>query len=204
MEQKKDKPLYEHKIEYGSIEDLVSMGIQCGKIPRDESDDYVVYIKQIYKSGCFLDPTDIVSTDEGFRVPLTLEALEGLLSQRAKHIAEVKASWGTPQQKNQELPNELNTAKARELINKAVEAGFASVNDGIYQWNRSKVLLAYFAMKATDYLALRKKSNAAACWKPFEVLFCEKGLKDAKAGFEKYHSVFAPDDHELIDALFDE
>lgn len=111
---------------------------------------------------------------------------------------------GTPQQKAPEFPDKLNTAKAKELINKAVEAGLACVNGGIYRWNRSKVLLAYFAMKATTYLMLRKKDGAAACWKPFEVLFCEKGLKDAKAGFEKYHSEFTPNDHELIDALFDE
>lgn len=200
----KSVPPYEHEVEYDSIKELVSMGIQCGMIPRAERNDYVVYLKWIYKCEHFLDPTDIVSTDEGFRVPLTLEALEGLLSQRAKHIAEVKASLGTPQQKAPEFPDELNTAKAKELINKAVKAGFACVSAGIYQWNRKKVLLAYFAMKATTYLTLRKKDGAAACWKPFEVLFCVKGLKDAKAGFEKSRLVFTPDGYELIDALFDE
>lgn len=195
---------YEHEIEYDSINDLVSMGIQCGMIPKAEREDYVVYIRQIYNSAHFLDPTDIESTEGEVRVPLTLRALEGLLRQRDKHIAQVRASLGTPQQKAPEFPDELNTTEARELINKAVKAGFACVNAGIYQWNRRKVLLAYFAMKATTYLTLRKKDGAAACWKPFEVLFCEKGLKDAKAGYEKYHSVFTPDGHEFIDALFDE
>lgn len=108
----------------------------------------------------------------------------------------------TSQQKAPELPDELNTATARELINKAVKAGFITVEAGRHKWNGTKVLLAYFAMKATVNLALRKKSGAAACWKPFEVLFGEKGLKDAKAGFEKYHTEFLPDDHESIDALF--
>lgn len=200
---RKNVPPYEHEVEFNSVDDLVSMGIQCGLIPSGEREDYVVYLKQIYSNAHFLDPTDIDSTEEAVRVPLTLAALPGLLAQRAKHIAQVKASMGTPQQKAPEFPDELNTAKARELINKAVEAGLASVNDGKYQWEESKTLLAYFAMKATAYLNLRTNANAVASWKPFESLFQVKNLRQAKADYEKYHTEFTPTGSDRIDALLE-
>ena len=163
----------------------------------------MVYLKQIYSNAHFLDPTDIDSTEEAVRVPLTLAALPGLLAQRAKHIAQVKASMGTPQQKAPEFPDELNTAKARKLIDKAVEAGFITVKEGRHTWNSTKVLLAYFAVKATAYLNLSTIADATVSWKPFETLFQVKNLKQAKADYGKFDEDFKPRGSDRIDPLFE-
>lgn len=114
-----------------------------------------------------------------------------------------KAGNSQPQQEAPELPKELNTDKARGLIAKAVEAGYITVEAGQYKWNGEKVLLAYFAVKATTYLGLKKNYNAYACWKPFERLFNVANLKEAKADYEKYHSDFHPTGYEKIDTLFE-
>lgn len=112
---------------------------------------------------------------------------------------------GTPQQETPEIPKELNTAKAKELINKAVKTGFITVEARRYKWNGTKVLLSYFAVKATAYLGLKKKSlKAAASWKPFECLFQVKSLRQSKADFEKYHVEFIPTDSETINVLFEQ
>lgn len=110
---------------------------------------------------------------------------------------------GTPQQKAPEFPDELNTAKARGLINNAVEAGFITVEAGRYKWYGTKVLLAYFAVKATAYLNLRTNVNAVASWKPFETLFQVEGLRHSKAEYEKYHTEFTPTGSDRIDALLE-
>lgn len=111
---------------------------------------------------------------------------------------------GQPQQEAPEIPKELNTAKAKELINKAVEAGFITVEAERYKWKGKKVLLAYFAVKATAYLGLRRNANAVASWKPFESLFQVKELRQSKAGYEKYYTEFTPTGSETIDALFEQ
>lgn len=110
---------------------------------------------------------------------------------------------GQPQQKAPEFPNELNTRKAKELISRAIEAGFITVEAGRHKWNDTKVLLAYFAVRATGYLSLKKKSNAVASWRPFEILFQVKELRQSKAEYEKYHTEFTPPDSERIDALLE-
>ena len=118
-------------------------------------------------------------------------------------INALPARQSKPQQKAPEFPHELSTPKAKGLISKAVEAGFISVEAGRYKWNDTKVLLAYFAFKATAYLSLRTNANAVARWKPFEILFQVKDLRLSKAEYEKYHTVFTPQDSERIDALLE-
>lgn len=113
-----------------------------------------------------------------------------------------KAS-GQPQPEAPELPQKLNIDKARALITKTVEAGFITVEAGQYKWNREKVLLAYYAVKATTYLGLKKKDKANACWKPFENLFNVTNLKGAKADYEKYHTDFQPTGSNEIDTIFE-
>lgn len=107
---------------------------------------------------------------------------------------------GQPQQEAPEFPDELNTTKARELIDKAVEAGFITVKEGRHTWNDTKVLLAYFAVKATAYLKLRTKGKVS--WKPFEVLFQVESLRQSKADYEKLYPDFTPEDADKINALF--
>lgn len=110
---------------------------------------------------------------------------------------------GTPQQKAPEFPGELNTAKARKLIDKAVEAGFITVKEGRHTWNSTKVLLAYFAVKATAYLNLSTIADATVSWKPFETLFQVKNLKQAKADYGKFDENFKPRGSGRIDPLFE-
>lgn len=111
---------------------------------------------------------------------------------------------GQPQQEAPKIPKELNTAEAKELMQKATDAGFITVEAGRYKWNGKKVLLAYFAVKATAYLGLRKNANAVASWKPFESLFQVKELRQSKASYEKYYTEFTPPDSEMINALFEQ
>lgn len=110
---------------------------------------------------------------------------------------------GQPQQEAPEFPDELNTPEARMLIDKAVEAGFITVEAGRYKWNGTKVLLSYFAVKATAYLRLRTKDKATARWKPFEILFQKKALRQSKADFEKWNPDLTPTGADKIDALFE-
>lgn len=107
---------------------------------------------------------------------------------------------GQPQQEAPEFPDELNTTKARKLIDKAVEAGFITVKEGRHTWNDTKVLLAYFAVKATAYLKLKTKGKVR--WKPFEVLFQVESLRQSKADYEKSYPDFTPKDADKINALF--
>lgn len=109
-----------------------------------------------------------------------------------------------PQQQPPAFPEELDTTKARELINRAVKAGFITVKAGWYKWNGTKVLLAYFAFKATAYLNMKTIADATVSWKPFETLFQVKNLKQAKAtDYGKYDENFKPHGREKIDALFE-
>ena len=105
-----------------------------------------------------------------------------------------------------EPPKELNTDKARALISRAVECRFITVEAGQYKWNGEKVLLAYFAVKASPYLGLKMKAGTYACWKPFEELFGVTKLRNARGNWvEKtgYGSDFQPARHEVIDTLFE-
>lgn len=104
-----------------------------------------------------------------------------------------------------EFPDELNTDKARALIARAIEAGFITVDMGKYKWNTEKVLLSYFAVKATDYLGLKKQRHTAeAAWKPFEVLFNmkSKSISGARTDYMKLNNIFEPEGRDRIDALF--
>lgn len=112
-----------------------------------------------------------------------------------------KTGNGQPQREAPELPKKLNTDKAKGIINRAVEAGYIVVEGGQYIWNGEKVLLAYFAMKLTAFLNLKKNYNASACWRPFESLFGVENLRGAKADYEKYHSEFTPTGYSGIDKL---
>lgn len=85
-------------------------------------------------------------------------------------------STSTPQ-----LPKELDTEKGRELLQRAINAGFLSET---YKWiGSTKGLLAYFTERASEYLSLGKgiyDSKPKISWKPFEILFNEKNLSISK------------------------
>jgi hypothetical protein len=122
-----------------------------------------------------------------------------------------------PQQANNEqttgelnLPSELNTDKAKKLLQKLIDKDFC---DEGFKWNKPKALLAYFADKASEYLNLgkgQKDERARISWKPFEALFSiqkksgewikAKGLSGARNDYQK--TGILPCNYKDIDNLF--
>ena len=60
------------------------------------------------------------------------------------------------------IPVELDTPEARELFDKAIQAGFMN---SVYIFNGTRYQMAYFAEKASEHLKLKSK------WKPFTQLW---------------------------------
>ena len=60
------------------------------------------------------------------------------------------------------IPVELDTPEARELFDKAIQAGFIN---SVYSFNGTRYQMAYFAEKASEHLKLKSK------WKPFTQLW---------------------------------
>lgn len=99
------------------------------------------------------------------------------------------------------IPKELNTEKAKALIQKAIQKGLCDNN---YKWLKSKALLAYFADRASEHLNLGKGKygdKIKTSWKPFETLFNAKGLSGAKNDYQKTGTL--PDGYEIVDKLFE-
>lgn len=103
------------------------------------------------------------------------------------------------------IPVELSTDRAQRLLNEAAKAGFISVNDGRYKWEKTKALCAYFVDKASEYLQLKAKadSNGATgtSWKPFEQLFSVSGLSGCKNEWKNKTGAM-PRGYKDIDRLF--
>lgn len=70
--------------------------------------------------------------------------------------------------KNQ-IPEELTTDKAKEILSRAIDAGFVSESESGYEWKGSRPQLAYFAQLASEKLNTTK-------FKPYEVIFGKKYL----------------------------
>ena len=89
------------------------------------------------------------------------------------------------------------------ILEKAVEAGFCSLEGGLYRW-KVKVEAAYFASVASFTFGLSKKRDHAGdeciAWKPFEALF---GLKDLRLSYNDYQKCATKVRRKAdIDALF--
>lgn len=109
------------------------------------------------------------------------------------------------------LPNVLNTDKAKAILQKVIAAELCNSN---YKWNGTIQLLSYFADRMSRYLKLTNKmdkdGNIQTSWKPFETLFGYEGkvqgidkLKGAKQNWMKNNTKFEPTGHEKVDALFE-
>lgn len=134
---------------------------------------------------------------------ICLSSILGGINTATAYINALPTRQNEPQQEAPEFPDELNTPEAKKLIGKAVEAGFITVEEGRHTWNATKVLLAYFAFKATRYLKLRTIADATVSWKPFEDLFQVSHLKQAKADYGKYDEDFKPLGRERLNPLFE-
>lgn len=109
------------------------------------------------------------------------------------------------------LPNVLNTDKAKAILQKVIAAELCDSN---YKWNGTIQLLSYFADRMSRYLKLTNKMDKdgkiQTSWKPFETLFGYEGkvqginkLKGAKQNWMKNNTKFEPTGHEKVDVLFE-
>lgn len=118
-----------------------------------------------------------------------------------------KEQGGKPQQEAQVFPKELDTNEGRALIEKAIQKGFITVEDGRYRWESCETLqlCAYFVVKASSALNLNMRYKQEGKWTLFEGFLGirKNGLKDARSECVKYHTVFKPNGYERIDALFE-
>lgn len=128
--------------------------------------------------------------------------LDGKLAGTAKEIAfrcvnnwlaGIEAQEPTPTATDEQatapqLPSELDTKQARKYFARAVEAGLMSKQ---YEWQKSQLLLSFFAQEMSIKLGLNKAQNkdgsSRISWKPFEILFgIEKGhLRQSMNDFKK-------------------
>ena len=100
------------------------------------------------------------------------------------------------------IPDELRTEKAAKMFRKAISKGLC---DECYHWKHSKVLLAYFADRASEYLQLSKAEQDGkkkVFWKPFETLFQVSGLSGARNTYTNKTGIL-PQNHKIVDAIFD-
>lgn len=100
----------------------------------------------------------------------------------------------------------LSIPGANTYINKAVDTGIVAIENGKLIWNKSKVLLAYFAENISGILGLSnkidKEGDVMVNWKITEVTFNLKNLKGAKNDYMKSKDIFKPKGHEDIDSIF--
>lgn len=99
------------------------------------------------------------------------------------------------------LPKELSSEKAKEMIETAIEAGLIEVDGYKLKWTKSKQLLAYYAEQMCKKLNIGKGEKTS--WKPFEKIFNEAGLKNAKQDAMRFNCHFEPNGYTEIDNLFE-
>ena len=99
------------------------------------------------------------------------------------------------------LPDELNSDKAKNMLQEAINMGLCDDN---YKWEKTKALLAYFGDMASEHLGLGKgeyDGNAKTSWKPFERLFGVSGLSGAKRDYKKTGTL--PEGYKVVNSLFE-
>ena len=102
------------------------------------------------------------------------------------------------------LPVEFRSVEAAKLLGKLIKNGFC---DDKYDWKRSKILLAYFASKASDTLELSNRmagERKVVSWKPFESLFTIKGkaINHLAQAYRDLQTMGKVEGQEDIDRLF--
>lgn len=148
-----------------------------------------------------------------YRLKPIISKYIGSMELAQKYIDELPKADSTAIEKttdNQAPPKELQTDKAKELLNKAITAGFVSLDSNLYQWNFESYtgqLLAYFCERASHYLNLSKRTdkdgNKTVNWKVFEKAFNVKNIKSYKNDWMKVNTKFTPKGYDEIDKLFE-
>ena len=99
------------------------------------------------------------------------------------------------------LPKELSSEEAKEMIETAIEAGLIEIHGYKLKWTKSKQLLAYYTEQMCKKLNIGKGEKTS--WKPFEKIFNETGLKNAKQDAMRFNCHFEPNGYTEIDNLFE-
>lgn len=125
-----------------------------------------------------------------------ISVYDNLISKANKRLSELKE---TPKQV---FPKELQTDRAKEIFQKAIELGFMNED---FSFNGTKYQKAYFAEYASNELRLTKYryrvdgKTPYISWKPFETLWGCKGLAQTRReSKERFGYVDKQDEIDLI------
>lgn len=187
---------------FDTPEKLVKRAVLIGKIRKESERDLIDYIDLVMDGNNFYHMTDYRVDENGaVSIPLTLKSLDGFLKQWEHEKQGEPSAPPAPDQ----LPEELDTPGAREIFEKAIDAGFIEKSETGYKWKDKKNLLAYFADRMNEKLHLGKgmyDKKQKRAWKPFETLFGITGLAGAEKDYQR--SGTTPEKSKEIDLLFDE
>ena len=116
-------------------------------------------------------------------------------------ISEDDEDGAATERKVKQIPAELQTETARQILDKAISLGLC---DNEYHWQKTNSLLAYFADCACEHLKLSKAEQDGkkkTYWKPFETLFGVSGLANYKNTYTNKTGKL-PTDHETVESIF--
>lgn len=194
---KKHKDEYEK--EYKDVETLVTMGVNVGWIPLEERDIIITLVQEYLSAEIWMDPADIKETEDGDFIPcLSLKFLKGILNrneqQKMKMCLELRGSEeytkNEDTQEARELPRELNTPQAKEILQRCIDSGHLDKDFQPIKDTTTNGQLFYIALY-TSYVLWN-----TAKWKPFERLWGRPYLRQEKVW------LMAQNRKESIDALF--
>ena len=100
-----------------------------------------------------------------------------------------------------ELPSELATKNGISIMESAVQAGLCTNK---YVWKKTRVLLAYFAMRVSRRLGLAEyhgKRGDGVLWKPFERLFKISELQSLYNSYQRKGRI--PIGYDIVDDILD-
>ena len=116
-------------------------------------------------------------------------------------ISEDDKDGKVTERKVKQIPAELQTEEARQILDKAI---LLRLCDNEYHWQKTNSLLAYFADCACEHLKLSKAEQDGkkkTYWKPFETLFGVSGLANYKNTYTNKTGKL-PIDHEIVESIF--
>jgi hypothetical protein len=146
-------------------------------------------LEQLENSLYYLPGND----EKGEKLEATRDALWGKIEPVLSNAGLIDREPAIP---GKQLPKELDLDQFRELLKKAIDAGFCVQNGDGYKWSGTNPQLALFAEIAAEKLELKNK------WKPFELLFGKKNL--AQERYNSKEKIGTVRDGERIEALFND
>ena len=208
-----DETLQKHLIKDGDIMeeafklvmDLCDYMQDVGEI--DLSEDLQIIHDEAVKIDC-----GVYGRIPEYALTEELQPLFSRIFLNVSHIwVEIQHYWEFKECKEKQtpsLPKELDNELFKQILNRGIKAGIIILEAGKYKWKKSKELLAYFAIRVTELLNLKKRYNAMANYKPFEILFEEDNLRGCPFDWEdrtgEDHKNFKPNGWEEIEALLNE